>query len=109
MDHVSPWLTPSRMLATTTQPQSGAAMSMNGTGSPMTQPATRTGFRPKRSASAPATRLVTALVSPKATRKASAAVAVDSPKISVARSGTIARSWPTMPPTSALMPTSSAN
>ena len=92
------------MLAATTQPQSGAAMSMNGTGTPTTQPTTRTGLRPTRSASAPATRFVTAFASPNATRKARAAVAVDSPKTSVARSGTIARSWPTIPPTSALTP-----
>ena len=48
---------------------------MNGTGTPTSQPATSTGLRPTRSASAPATRFVTAFVSPNATRKARAAVA----------------------------------
>ena len=82
---------------------------MNGTGSPTSQPATSTGLRPTRSASAPATRFVTAFVSPKATRKASAALAVDRPKTCTASNGTTARSCPTIPPTSALTPTSNAN
>jgi hypothetical protein len=46
VDQHSPWLTPSRTLAATTQLQEGAQMSSSGTGSPTSQPATRTGLRP---------------------------------------------------------------
>ena len=46
VDQVRPWLTPSRTLAKTTQPQAGAQMSRSGTGRPTSQPATRTGLRP---------------------------------------------------------------
>ena len=46
VDQVSPWLTPSRTLANTTQPQVGAHINSNGTGSPISQPAIRTGLRP---------------------------------------------------------------
>ena len=68
VDQVRPWFSPSRTLAKTTQPQFGARMRRIGTGSPMSQPATRTGLRPKRSAIAPATRLATAFVTPNARR-----------------------------------------
>ena len=107
VDQARPWLMPSRTFATTTQPQSGAQMSRSGTGSPNSQPATRTGLRPNRSASAPAARLVSALVMPKATMNDR----IDgerrsSPKISVAMSGRTVRSWPTIPPTRPLTPTS---
>ncbi len=46
LDHARPWLIPSRTFATMTQPHSGAQMSRSGTGSPKSQPDTRTGFRP---------------------------------------------------------------
>ena len=46
VDQVRPWLMPRRTLASTTHPQSGAQMRRSGTGSPMSQPATRTGLRP---------------------------------------------------------------
>jgi hypothetical protein len=46
VDQQSPWLTPSRTLAATTQPQLGAQISSSGTGSPASQPATSTGLRP---------------------------------------------------------------
>ena len=74
VDQVRPWLMPSRRLAAMTQPQCGAQISSSGTGRPMSQPATRTGFRPYRSDSAPAARLVSALVTPNATMKVSDAV-----------------------------------
>ena len=54
VDHVSPWLTPSSTLATSTHVQDGAHMSRNGTGIATSQPATRIGLRPKRSESRPA-------------------------------------------------------
>ena len=93
----------------TIQPQDGARMIRIGTGSPTSQPATRTGFRPNRSANAPAARLVKALAIPKATTNVSAETKPVRPKTSVARSGTTVRSWPTIPPTRALTTTSSAN
>ena len=46
VDQVSPWLTPSSTLAKTTQPHDGAHISSNGTGRPISQPATSTGLRP---------------------------------------------------------------
>ena len=46
VDHVSPWLTPSSTLAAITHAQLGAHINSNGTGSPISQPATRTGLRP---------------------------------------------------------------
>ena len=45
IDQVSPWFTPSSTFAAITQPQSGPQASMNGTGRPMTQPATRMALR----------------------------------------------------------------
>ena len=54
VDQVSPWLTPSSTFANTTQPHDGAQMSMNGTGSATSHPATSTGLRPYRSDSVPA-------------------------------------------------------
>src|SRR5436190_4791924 len=74
VDHVSPWLTPSRTFATTIQPQLGAQIRRSGTGRPISQPATRTGLRPDRSDSAPATRFALAFVTPKASRKVNADV-----------------------------------
>jgi hypothetical protein len=46
LDQASPWLSPSRTFATITQPQTGAQMRSSGTGSPRSQPVTRTGLRP---------------------------------------------------------------
>ena len=46
VDQHRPWLTPSRMLAAMIQLQVGAQMISSGTGSPISQPATRTGLRP---------------------------------------------------------------
>ena len=69
VDQVSPWLTPSSTLAATTHHQVGAQISIAGTGSATSQPATSTGLRPKRSDRVPAKKLVTALTSPKATMK----------------------------------------
>ena len=54
VDHVRPWFTPSNTLAKTIQLQLGAQMMSSGTGSAMSQPATRTGLRPTRSDSVPA-------------------------------------------------------
>jgi len=54
VDQVSPWLTPSSTLAASTQLQSGPHMSMKGTGTATSQPATSTGLRPKRSEQRPA-------------------------------------------------------
>ena len=46
IDQVRPCETPSRTLATITQPHVGAQMSSSGTGTATSQPATRTGLRP---------------------------------------------------------------
>ncbi|OHE86656.1 MAG: hypothetical protein A2579_03560 [Lysobacterales bacterium RIFOXYD1_FULL_69_11] len=54
VDHVRPWLTPSNALAASTQFQSGAHISRNGTGIATSQPATSTCLRPKRSDRRPA-------------------------------------------------------
>lgn len=109
VDQVRPWLTPSRTLAATTHAQLGAAMTRRGTGSPRSQPATRTGFRPNRSERAPARKFVAAFVSPKASRKVRALVTASSPKARSARRGKTVRSWPTIPPTRALTATRRAN
>jgi hypothetical protein len=45
IDQVSPWFTPRRTFAAITQAQLGPQASMNGTGRPMTQPATRMALR----------------------------------------------------------------
>ena len=75
----------------------------------MIQPATRTGLRPYRSDRVPAKKLVAALTMPNAAMKVSVAVKAVSPNSSSASSGRTVRSWPIMPPTSALTPTSSEN
>ena len=69
VDQVSPWLTPRSTFAARIHPHDGAQMISSGTGRPTSQPATSTGLRPKRSESVPATKLVAALVAPKATMK----------------------------------------
>src|SRR5438093_8858224 len=109
VDQHSPWLTPSRTLANTIQPQLGAQLISNGTESPASQPAMRSGLRPIRSASCPANRLASALTIPKLTRKERTRVFETSPKSAWAMSGTTVRSSPTIAPTKALTTTSSAN
>ena len=54
VDQVRPWLIPSSTLATMIQVHDGAQMSMKGTGTATSHPATRTGLRPKRSDQVPA-------------------------------------------------------
>ena len=66
-------------------------------------------MRPYRSDSVPAKKLVAAFVAPNARMKVSAAVYAVSPKTRSASRGSTVRSWPIIPPTSALTPTSSAN
>src|SRR5262245_58157752 len=109
VDQVKPWLIPSRTLAAITQPQTGAQISSNGTGRPMSQPATRTGLRPYRSDSVPEARLLRALVMPKAAMNISDAVKAPTAKTWPAKSGKTVRSWPTMPPTRALTATRREN
>ena len=109
VDQVSPWFTPSSTLANTIQLQLGAQINSNGTGRPMIQPATRTGLRPTRSDSVPAKKLVIALTTPNATMNVSVAVNAVRPNTRSASSGSTVRSWPIIPPTSALTPTSSEN
>jgi hypothetical protein len=109
VDHVSPWLMPSNTLARITQPHEGAHINSNGTGSPINHPATSTGFRPTRSDTVPAKKLVAALTAPNATMKVSTDVNAASPKTFLASNGRTVRSWPIMPPTSALTATSNTN
>src|SRR2546421_5422027 len=109
VDQHKPWLTPSRTLANTIQLQLGAQMMSSGTGSPASQPATRRGLRPIRSASCPANRLASALTMPKLIRKERTTVFETSPKSSWAMRGTTVRSSPTIAPTKALTTTSSVN
>src|SRR5215203_5176086 len=109
LDHARHWLMPSRALAATIHSHEGAYMIMNGTGTPTTQPATRTVFLPKRSARPPAKRLEKALISPKVTMNEKMAVLKTSPNSSDPTSGTTVRSRPTIPPTKAFTSTSSEN
>src|SRR5436309_6861874 len=109
VDQHKPWLTPSSTLANTIQPQLGAQMMSSGTGSPASQPATRSGLRPIRSASCPVKRLASALTMPKLTRKERTTVFDTSPKSAWGMSGTTVRSSPTMAPTKALTTTRRAN
>ena len=109
VDHVSPWLMPRRTLAKMIQPQLGPNIKMSGTGTPMIQPATRTGLRPTRSERVPAKKLVAAFTTPNATMNVSVAVNAVMPKTWSARRGRTVRSWPIIPPTSALMPTRRQN
>jgi hypothetical protein len=109
VDQVRPWFIPSSTFAATTHFQLGAQISMRGTGTPRTHPATRTGLRPNRSDSAPATALVAAFTTPKATMKVRTAVNASRWKIRLAISGRTVRSCPTIPPTRAFTPTRSEN
>src|SRR2546425_3939866 len=109
VDQHSPWLTPSSTFANTTQPQLGAQMMSSGTGSPASHPATRSGFRPMRSASCPAKRLASALTRPKLTKKDRTTVLETSPKSACAMSGTTVRSSPTIAPTKPLTTARRAN
>jgi hypothetical protein len=54
VDQVRPWLTPSSAFAPSTQSQSGAHISKNGTGTATSQPPTSTALRPKVSDRRPA-------------------------------------------------------
>src|SRR6266540_769424 len=109
VDQHSPWLMPSRTLAATTHSQAGASMRMNGTGRPMSQPATRICLRPMRSLIHPANRFASALTIPKLIMNDRIAVREVMKDSCSARSGSTARSSPTMPPTKALITTSSVN
>ncbi len=96
-------------MARITQPQLGAKVRMSGSGRPASQPATSSRLRPTRSASRPANKFSSALVTPKLTRKDRAAEAETSPNSALAISGTMVRSSPTMEPTKALTTTNSVN
>jgi hypothetical protein len=96
-------------LATITHPHDGAHISRNGTGIANNHPVTRTGLRPTRSDRVPAKKFVAALTTPNATMNVSADVNAVSPNTSFARSGRTVRSWPSIPPTRALIATSSTN
>src|SRR5438067_3871887 len=109
VDQVRPWLTPSRAFAATTQPQFGAKISSGGIGRATSHPETSTGLRPNRSDSVPAKKLVTALTAPNARMNVSALVNAARWKVRAASSGTTVRSWPRVPPTSALTATSRQN
>ena len=75
----------------------------------MIQPATRTGLRPNRSDNVPAKKLVTALTIPNAAMNVSVDVHAVRWNSWVVSNGNTVRSWPIIPPTNALTPTSSAN
>src|SRR5437870_2970208 len=109
VDQHKPWLTPSSTLANTIQPQLGAQMMSSGTGRPASHPATRSGLRPIRSASWPASRFASAFTTPKLMRKERTEVFEARPKSAWAIRGRTVRSSPTIAPTNALTTTSSAN
>ena len=96
-------------MAAIIHPQLGAHMIMKGTGRPNSQPRTSTRLRPQTSARCPETRLAKALTTPKLTMKETTSVVEAMPNSSEPISGTTVRSMPTMPPTKALIRTSSAN
>ena len=108
VDQVRPWLTPSSTLAATTQPQFGAQISSGGIGS-ADQPA-------RRPAPACGRTGPTACLSEEVgdrldhaerqDERQRAAVNAARWKACSASSGTTVRSWPSMPPTSALTATS---
>ena len=106
VDHVKPWLMPSSTLAKTIQPQLGAQMMSNGTGSANSQPVTRPvcgrldrrGFR-RRSSS----RLHRSEGDDERQRGRESGEMERAGR----RSGKTVRSWPIIPPTSALTPTRS--
>src|SRR5260221_10836855 len=109
VDQHSPWLMPNSTLANTTHSQLGASITRNGTGKPINQPATRMRLRPILSLMAPASRVASALITPKLTMNDRIAVRDAIRKSCSASSGMTARSRPTIPPTKALMTTSSVN
>src|SRR5687767_11125413 len=84
-------------------------MIRSGTGTPQSQPAISSERRVKRLARRPAKRLANALVRPNVAINDTATVADVMPNSVSARAGRIDRSKPTMPPTNALIATSSAN
>src|SRR6266568_2853304 len=109
VDQQRPWLMPSRTLAKTTQPQEGAKIINNGTGSPASQPVTKIPLRPIRSPRRPAKRFASAFTTPKLMMKESTAVVDARPNTWWPSSGTMLRSRPTIAPTKALTITSSVN
>src|ERR1041385_6392264 len=109
VDQHSPWLMPSSTWANTTHPRGGAAIMSSGPGRPASQPATRSGLRPIRSASWPVSKFARAFTAPKLMRKERTTVFEARPKSAWAISGRMVRSSPTMAPTKALITTSSAN
>ncbi len=109
IDQARPWLRPSSTLAAMIHHHDGPQASMNGTGTPMTHPANSSCLRVNRAVSAPAARLVSALVRPKAMMNAKTARSLVTPNTSVPISGAVVRSRPTRAPTHALTMTKSVN
>src|SRR3954468_4497036 len=109
MDQARPWLIPSTTLAATIHAQLGATAISSGTGNASAQPAISSRRRPRRSAEAPAARLVSALARPKATMNDSTAALEATPNSSRPMIGSVERSRPTIAPTNALIATSSEN
>src|SRR6185312_2586451 len=109
IDQAKPWLTPRRALAAMTHFQLGAHMIMKGTGRPTSHPSTRTRLRPQASANWPDIRLAHAFTTPKLTMKETTSVVEPILNSSAPISGTTVRSIPTIPPTKALIRSSSAN
>jgi len=109
IDQAMAWLAPRSTFARSIHHHAGAPMIKNGTGIANNQPMTRIGFRPTRSDSRAATRLSTALVTPKLTMNDVIAVFEASPNSCSPSSGKTVRSSPTIAPTNAFRPTSSAN
>src|SRR5678815_3034723 len=87
----------------------GAQITRSGTGTPNSQPATSTCFRPKRSPRRPARRFVSAFTTPNVAMNESAALRDTIPKSRSAMSGRTVRSSPTIAPTNALTATNSQN
>ena len=109
VDQVSPWLTPSRTLATTTQPQVGAQISSSGTGT-RDQPA---GDEHRLAAVAvrpgPGEEVGDGLDDAERDDEGQRGGEGGEVELASASSGRTVRSWPIIPPTSALTATSSAN
>lgn len=107
VDQHRPCCNPRSVIAAMTQPNDWANTSRSGNGIPNIQPATRTRFRPNRSARAPEAKLSGALARPKATMNDRATVLDPTGNRDSASSGTSVLVTPSEDPTNATCSTRS--
>ena len=109
VDQVRPWLTPSRTLATMIHPHVGAHINSSGTGSADEPSGDEHRFAPVAVREGAGEEVGRGLHGAERDDEGERAENAASPKTCSASSGRTVRSWPIMPPTSALTPTSSRN